>query len=1163
MKISIAIVSLLSLAGGAFGENLIYNGGFELGTDGFALHRIVTRRDGRHIPLELETDAPARGKYSVRIRNPDGDYFEFYVSSFSLKPDTGYTFSMTAKTDVAGGVPVEALIHDKNWNNKRKTFRIGNQYGRFRFHFHTGKTGGPHVIRLWSFQRTERNGGWKGSLWFDDISVTETGGEPGGIYAGVSGERCWMRIDEKKSFPLRLKLQNDSAQEYRGALTVRTVSEYDGKTVTKETVQVALKPGEVTEMPLSSSLVRRYGSYTVAVKGDNRVRSWDFPYVVIGGGSRVPRDFSRDICVGINGGLGLRSGYVNHKLVARNGYNTYNSSLEDRLALLRTAGIRLLRMWDGGRLPTDWATAEPENGRYDFSFFDFAMEILQKHDLVPVHVLGGELFRQPYLKSSGAARENPIPAWALPMVERPEYHPPYAMQKLKGYIAFPPLKHWRRYMTALAKHAKGRKCYFEFTNEPNLYVAPEVYNRYLKATWEGLKTGDANAEVVGFSVTSDFKADSGSWLEQAVKGGGLSWCDILSFHPYSMRELGSPLPADTAIRTIFELMKTAGKTVPVWNTELYYLFDTPSAGDREQKERKVEYLLTRFLLDCGEGVSQSMPIHESMLWRDSRYLNYIGELIPGSYFVACETLARLFEAAKPVAKHRFPSGVICYVYRKDGGLIAAVWNYRKAAGIKADFSRFEVLDLFGNPVGAKTESIDGKPWLLRPGNMTDTEFLNACAKLKLYSIFPVQASDAVRAVAGHAVAGLHNESGKRQSCTVGFNGGGYSAERSVKVMLEPGESRTVSVPIRRIAGNGSAPKLIVYDGTLRRIPVRVTENVSAENGTSWEIKSPDGKLSARLCAEVKNRRFHLTAKVRDLTDSGTRGTRNPWETDSVELFLDPVPYIFPARFPEHYNQKTARVFLMPRDPEPFLLWSKQWKTEDCKWNVTVDTSGYSVHFECPAEGLPFGFGVKINDAESPRSKAARCAVWGAEGKSYADRFRFGIIRRKTQTEKTPVRSPLADGSFEDGNKGLQDWKRNYSSTVHPADIVPNGDFLNGTQSLQLTASPKNTLSVISRDLPLVPGKKLGLSFWAKSGNLRTLDGCIEVWSPAGHRGEHLYIRRTFHLSDEWKSYTLTLDVPEKADRYPDINDRTARVKFWLPKSEGSVLLDDIEIGILP
>ena len=48
MKISIAIVSLLSLAGGAFGENLIYNGGFELGTDGFALHRIVIFSETGH-----------------------------------------------------------------------------------------------------------------------------------------------------------------------------------------------------------------------------------------------------------------------------------------------------------------------------------------------------------------------------------------------------------------------------------------------------------------------------------------------------------------------------------------------------------------------------------------------------------------------------------------------------------------------------------------------------------------------------------------------------------------------------------------------------------------------------------------------------------------------------------------------------------------------------------------------------------------------------------------------------------------------------------------------------------------------------------------------------------------------------------------------------------
>lgn len=126
MKFFFAVVASIGVMSAECG-NLIYNGGFELGTDGFALHRIVTRKDRRHLPLELEKADPAHGNCSIRIPNPDGDYFEFYVSSFVLKPDTVYTFSMTAKTDVAGGVPVEALIHDIQWNTNRKTFQVGDR----------------------------------------------------------------------------------------------------------------------------------------------------------------------------------------------------------------------------------------------------------------------------------------------------------------------------------------------------------------------------------------------------------------------------------------------------------------------------------------------------------------------------------------------------------------------------------------------------------------------------------------------------------------------------------------------------------------------------------------------------------------------------------------------------------------------------------------------------------------------------------------------------------------------------------------------------------------------------------------------------------------------------------------------------------------------------
>ena len=161
-----------------------------------------------------------------------------------------------------------------------------------------------------------------------------------------------------------------------------------------------------------------------------------------------------------------------------------------------------------------------------------------------------------------------------------------------------------------------------------------------------------------------------------------------------------------------------------------------------------------------------------------------------------------------------------------------------------------------------------------------------------------------------------------------------------------------------------------------------------------------------------------------------------------------------------------------------------------------------------------------------------------------------------------VTSLLTDGSLEAGKMAM-DWKKNYSSATYPATLVENRDFFNGIRCMKLTASPETLLSVISRDLPAVPGKALKLSFWAKGEEIRVLDCCIEIWSPVKHRGEHLYIRRKFTLTDDWKPYELTLAVPEDAERYPDILDKTARIKFWLPKQRGAICLDDISVRILP
>ena len=1149
------MATALLASAAASGGNLVYNGGFELGTDGFALHRIITRKDLKHIPLELDSANAARGKFALKMANPDGDYFELYVSAFPLKPGTDYVFSMSAKTDVSGGIPVEALIHTRDWENKRKTFRIGSSYARHSFRFNSGK-GGPHVIRLWSFQRTEPNGGWKGNLWLDDVSVTEADSkESGTVYAAVSAPRYWMRPDGKESAQFSLKLQNDTKEKFERTLTVRTVSERDGKTVAEKQIKAELNPGEIKMLPLPEAHVPQYGCYTVSVDGAG-IRSRKFPYVVIGEVPSVPRDPEKDFLLGLNAGLGYRNGYSGGKLIARKGFDSHNTSPETTLALLRRAGFRLVREWDAGALPVDWGMAEPENGKFDFSFFDLTMKKMKEHGLIPVHVLGGELFRQPYLEGNGGyARRNPLPAWVLPLAERPAVHPENAMQKLKGYIAYPPIQYWTRYVTELAKHSKGEKQFFEFTNEPNLYVTPQVYRKYLKATYTALKKGDPNAKLIGFCATSDFKADGSGWLARAFQDGGLNSCDIVSFHPYDQRELASIQPADKAIQDIFAAMKRFGRTLPVWNTELYYLYD---GGNND--ESRPEYWLNRALVDCGEGVSQSISLANTMAWRMDYYLNYTGEVIPSVYFAASNTLARLFEGAKPVAKHRFLNSVICYVFRKDGKLIAAVWNYQRKQGIKLDASRFSVLDLFGNPVKAEVKTLDANPFYLQQGKMSDAEFLKACSALNPFLESPVQPSDSARLIDGHAVFGLHNESNEKASCTVGFQGGGFTALHSRTITLNPGESCSVELPLRAEKAAAGTPSVILLDNSMHSFPVRLTNAQTKTNGETWRIASKDGKLSATLRLQVKDKRFLLTAEVKDPTDAGVSGTRKPWETDSVELFADTAPLAVPARFGERYTPQTFRVFLTPRDAQPFTLWSENLKPSDFKWKITPSADGYTAELEGPANDLPFGFAVKINDAENCKGKAVRSAAW-AGSETHKNRFGFGVIRKagkETKAEKTPF-----DGTFESGEKALDAWERNFSSRSYPASLDSNPEFFSGVRCMKLTASPESMLSVIAPDLPFAPGKKVAFSGWAKGKGVDVLDTCIELWKD-GHTGKHLYIRKKFKLQkDVWTPFRLELAIPANAKEVPDIDGGAARVKIWLPVTTGSVLLDELDFRILP
>ena len=276
--------------------------------------------------------------------------------------------------------------------------------------------------------------------------------------------------------------------------------------------------------------------------------------------------------------------------------------------------------------------------------------------------------------------------------------------------------------------------------------------------------------------------------------------------------------------------------------------------------------------------------------------------------------------------------------------------------------------------------------------MSEDEFQKACSELKPYMSFPIQASSHARLADNMLAAGLMNSSDKSVSVFAGFNGGGYTALHPVSLTLKPGEHKTVLIPLKRAVGNHESTRLILYSGTMMQYPVTVVKCETWKNGTIRTVRSRDGKLSVSVQPEVRNGKFHLIVRVGDATDAGANGSRMPWETDSIELFLDPEPLDLPEFKADVYHSNISRIFITPRDGNPLTIWSKSLKTDDLKCNIKKEKAGYTLSLELPAKGLPYGFGIHVNDAENASQKTVRKVSCGLGEKAYRNRLVFGIVK---------------------------------------------------------------------------------------------------------------------------------------------------------------------------
>ena len=110
--------------------------------------------------------------------------------------------------------------------------------------------------------------------------------------------------------------------------------------------------------------------------------------------------------------------------------------------------------------------------------------------------------------------------------------------------------------------------------------------------------------------------------------------------------------------------------MPLWNTELYYLWGDKNDTRRIEAGTLPRHLAQRFLLDLGEGVKQSMYLPDtSLLMHElSPSWQQVGEfvqtgLVPSMLYPAHSALVHFFAGAVPVERIEWIRGITCYLYR--------------------------------------------------------------------------------------------------------------------------------------------------------------------------------------------------------------------------------------------------------------------------------------------------------------------------------------------------------------------------------------------------------------------------------------------------------------------------------------------------------------------
>ncbi len=986
-----AVLSALFLNCAA--ANLVFNGDFELGDSGFSLIRVLrpdTNKDLVFTPL-VAADDGAKAK-ALLIRNPFAERFELHSQEFKLDDGKKYQLGLSAKASVNGtkiSVIIFQVTTQGTWHVESKTFELTNRWQTFGFDFTAAKGDTP-----WHIQIRQPSGEplAAADIWLDRLSVTPAGDTTPetGLDLAVVPAQTLYDLTPGLQIPCKVKVYNPTEKSITRTVSGSVTDDYFNREIARQSWEVSLAPKQSREIDWLVP-ANRFGAYRFTVAGQQEDRTSLGYAAVIGKYDAKKIDIGKDFCVSLNDGLEM----VYLPEDPNPGYLSFGISPSDKMKLYSRMGCRLLRDHDAGYDFAAWSIMEPKQNEWDFSWFDRTLALARQNNITMLPVVGRSHFIE-------AARPNSAlrwPTWVTPLCTRVTDDPPNTMPSVRGKILLPPIDLWAKYVRAVGERAGNEIKYYEIINEPNLFLSDDNYLKYLSSARTELKKVNPDNKIIGFCFSSDLGGNIDDFAQSCFQKGGLKLTEIVSFHPYGSRELGSTSPADRQISLLRQ--RIPDPAIGLWNTELYYIFDQSGSSSYGSMRCNPDQLARRFITDLGENVGQSVAVTGHQMWKNTLTPGMFHQkgntqLIPSGNFVVYNTLARLLEGAKVIYKNKFPQNVVIYGFVKDGQPVAAVWNFGKQKGLSSSFDGFTVRDLFGNPVNQPSYALESGCYFLTAPDTTAAQFAQKLAAITVQSEQTFVIAPAIRlfmADKPFAMVNIKNNTNQSINGVAGILGETVKATQKVEVQTTPGAVSAPTIPVK-VTGKSESANIIVFgDGKNERQSAVIYPATTLKVGETVKITAAKGDLTAQFCFVKAGEGLELQLTVNDATPSGDAGTRKFWEQDCVELFFDTAPTSFMSDHPQSYNDQVSRVFVNPyaNAGSEITVWGKLTFTG----KIVKSDRQYQVTLDLPKEltAGDFGFDLKVDDADG-NAKAAVSASWQNCADNYKNRLGFGLVQIK-------------------------------------------------------------------------------------------------------------------------------------------------------------------------